>query len=76
MMKEFEHDEYMFLAMYQKEGRKQTIGAIHNVLPLVAGDSEMLALAVSTLEKLEGISDVEFDSLNLEPYKTEPLGGR
>lgn len=76
MMKEFEHDEYMFLAMYQKEGRKQTIGAIHNVLPLVAGDSEMLALAVSTLEKLEGISDVEFDSLNLEPYKTEPLEGR
>lgn len=76
MMKEFEHDEYMFLAMYQKEGRKQTIGAIHNVLPLVAGDSEMLALAVSTLEKLEGISDVEFDSLNLEPYKTEPLERR
>lgn len=76
MMKEFEHDEYMFLTMYQKEGRKQTIGEIHNVLPLVAGDSEMLALAVSTLEKLEGISDVEFDSLNLEPYKTEPLEGR
>ena len=76
MMKEFGHDEYMFLAMYQKEGRKQTVGAIHNVLPLVAGDSEMLALAVSTLEKLEGVSDAEFDSLNLEPYKTEPLEGR
>lgn len=76
MMKEFEHDEYMLMAMYQKEGRKQTIREIHNVLPLVAGDSEMLALAVSTLEKLEGISDVEFDSINLEPYKTEPLEGR
>lgn len=76
MMKEFGHDEYMLMAMYQKESRKQTIGAIHNVLPLVAGDSEMLALAVSTLEKLEDVSDAEFDSLDLEPYKTEPLEGR
>lgn len=76
MMKEFEHDEYMLMAMYQKEDRMQTMGAIHNILPFVADDREMLTLAVSTLEKLEGLADAEFDSLNLEPYKTAPLEAR
>ena len=76
MMKKFDHDEYLFLAVYQKENRVQTIGAVHDILPFVAGDSEMLALAVSVLEKLEGTPDADFDSLDLEPYKTEPLEGR
>lgn len=76
MRKEFEHDEYMFLAMHQKEGRKQTIGEIHNILPLVAGSRGMLAVAVSTLEKLEDLTDAEFDSMDLKPYQAALLEGR
>ena len=73
MMVRFEENEYFLMAMFQKESRQATIEEIHNVIPYIGRDEEMPALINSTLEKLWFLSDEAFLSLNLEPYKQEPM---
>ena len=46
---------------------------IHNVIPYIGRDEEMLALINSTLEKLWFLTDEAFLSMDLEPYKEEPM---
>ncbi|EOS39005.1 hypothetical protein C808_02322 [Lachnospiraceae bacterium M18-1] len=69
----FEENEYILIAMFQKENRRATIDEIHNVIPYIGRDEEMLVLINSTLEKLWFLSDEAFSELDLEPYKQEPV---
>ena len=73
MMVSFEENEYMMMAMFQKENRQQTMREIRSVIPFVKDDAEMLSLINSTLEKMEHISDQEFSGIDLESYKQEPM---
>lgn len=69
----FEQDEYYIMAMFQKENRQQTIGAIKNVLPYLTEDAEMFSLVDGTLQKIKRISDQDFQRLDLEIYEEEPM---
>ncbi len=73
MMVQFEENESILMAMFQKENREATIEKIHSVIPYIDRDEEMLALVNSTLEKLCSLSDEAFLRLDLEPYKQEPV---
>ena len=73
MMERFEENEYFLIAMFQKESRQATIEEIHNVIPYIGRDEEMLALVGSTLEKLRFLSDESFLNLDLELYKEEAM---
>ncbi len=68
----FEEDEYIMMAMFQKENRRQTMDEIRGILPFAKEDEEILSIADSTLEKMERMSDREFSALDLEPYQQEP----
>ncbi len=72
-MIKFEENEYFLVAMFQKESRQATIEEIHNVIPYIGRDEEMLALINSTLEKLWFLTDEAFLSLELESYRKEPM---
>ena len=73
MMVRFEENEYFLAAMFQKESRQATIEEIHNVIPYIGTDEEMLVLINSTLEKLWFLTDEAFLSMDLEQYRQEPL---
>ena len=73
MIVRFEENEYFLMAMFQKESRRATIEEIHKAIPYIGRDEEMLALINSTLEKLWFLSDESFLSLDLEPYRQEPM---
>lgn len=73
MMVRFEENEYILMAMFQKENRQRTMREIRNVIPFIKEDAEMLSLVNSTLEKMEYISEKDFAELDLEAYKQEPL---
>ena len=72
-MVRFEENEYFLIAMFQRESRQATIGEIHQVIPYIGRDEEMLILINSTLEKLWLLSDEAFLNLDLEPDKEEPV---
>jgi hypothetical protein len=72
-MIKFEENEYFLVAMFQKESSQATIEEIHNVIPYIGRDEEMLALINSTLEKLWFLTDEAFLSLELESYRKEPM---
>ena len=69
----FEENEYIMMAMFQRENRLQTMSEIRGILPFAKDDEEILSLANTTLEKLGRISDREFSALDLEPYRQEPV---
>ena len=69
MMARFEENEYIIMAMFQKESRRQTMEEIQSVLPFIVEDGEILLLVNSTLEKMEHLSDEAFLNLDLEPYQ-------
>lgn len=71
----FDYEECMLIAMYRQGSRRETAAEIHGILPDIAGDGEMLALAVGTLEKLEAATDEEFAGIDMEKYGLEPLEG-
>lgn len=72
-MVRFEDNEYLIMAMFQKGNRQQTMREIRSAIPFVKEDAEMLSLVNSTLEKMECISDRDFDGMDLEPYGQEPM---
>lgn len=73
MMVRFEENEYILMAMFQRESRQAVIDEIERVIPFIERDKEMLGLIGSTLEKLRVLPDEEFLALDLEPYKEEPV---
>ena len=73
MMVKFEENEYLVMAMFQMENRQQTMREIRREVPFLKDDAEMLSIVNSTLAKMEKLSDQEFDLLELEPYKQDPV---
>lgn len=73
MMARFEENEYILMAMFQKESRQETMEEIRSAVPFIGEDEEMHFLINSTLEKMGRISDEMFLSLDLEPYKEESV---
>lgn len=71
MMERWEENEYILMAMFQKENRQKTMEEIRSVLPFIKDDEEMQALAEGTLEKMSHMTDGEFLSMDLEPYQME-----
>ena len=43
-MMRFEENEYIMMAMFQRENRLQTMGEIRGILPFVKDDGEISAL--------------------------------
>lgn len=72
-MVRFSEDEYLIMAMFERENRQQTMREIRSAIPFLMEDAEMLSLVNSTLEKMERISDKEFSEMDLEPYRQEPM---
>lgn len=72
MMERWEENEYILMAMFQKESRQKTMEEIRSVLPFIKDDEEMQALAEGTLEKMSHMTDRKFLSMDLEPYQMEP----
>lgn len=73
MMVKFEENEYLVMAMFQMENRQQTMREIRSEVPFLKDDAEVLLIVNSTLAKMEKLSDQEFDLLELEPYKQDPV---
>ena len=73
MMVKFEENEYLVMAMFQMENRQQTMREIRSAAPFLKDDAEVLSIVNSTLAKMEKLSDQEFDLLELEPYKQDPV---
>lgn len=73
MMVRFSEDEYLIMAMFERENRQRTMREIRSAIPFLMEDAEMLSLVNSTLEKMERISDKEFSEMDLEPYRQEPM---
>lgn len=69
----FDENEYLIMAMFEKENRQQTMREIRGVIPFLKEDAEMLALVNSTLDKMGRISDRDFSEMDLEPYRQEPM---
>ncbi|MCD7889672.1 MAG: transposon-transfer assisting family protein [Oscillospiraceae bacterium] len=69
----FEKDELIILAMFEEEGRQETVKEIESVIPFVSDDTEIESLVIGTIEKLKMMSDEEFAKLDLEEYKQEPV---
>lgn len=69
----FEKDELIILAMFEEEGRQETVKEIESVIPFVSDDTEIESLVIGTIEKLKMMSDEEFAKLELEEYKQELL---
>lgn len=72
-MVRFSEDEYLIMAMFERENRQRTMREIRSAIPFLMEDAEMLSLVNSTLEKMERISDKEFSEMDLEPYRQEPM---
>ena len=73
MIVRFEENEYLIMAMFEKENRQQTMREIRGVIPFLKEDAEMLALVNSTLDKMGRISDRDFSEMDLEPYRQESM---
>lgn len=69
----FDENEYLIMAMFEKENRQQTMREIRGVIPFMKEDAEMLALVNITLDKMGRISDRDFSEMDLEPYRQEPM---
>lgn len=72
-MMRFDENEYLIMAMFEKENRQQTMREIRGAIPFLKEDVEMLALVNSTLDKMGRISDRDFSEMYLEPYRQEPV---
>lgn len=73
MMVRFEQDECIIIAMFQGESRQHTIDKIRESTSFIKNEPEMCLLVESTLEKLECLSDQEFQKLDLQDDWEEQL---
>ena len=69
MMKKFEQDECLLMAICQEDTCEQT----KKILRFLKHDTEMTALVKGTLEKMEHLTEEEFSKMDLTPYLTELL---
>ena len=65
---DFTKDELSLISIYNTGDRESTMVEIENIRTYLEDDEAELAdLTASVLQKLEGISDEEYDSLDLYP---------
>ncbi len=65
---DFTKDELSLISIYNTGDRESTMEEIENIRTYLEDDEAELAdLTASVLRKLEGISDEEYDSLDLYP---------
>ncbi|MBQ2663674.1 MAG: transposon-transfer assisting family protein [Clostridia bacterium] len=62
----FTQEEINLICMYDTAGRQELHRQITYSIPIIE-DSDLKALAQSVLNKLERITDAEFDSMELIP---------
>ena len=68
MMKKFEQDECLLMAICQEDTCEQTKEEMKKILPFLKH-----ALVKGTLEKMEHLTEEEFSKMDLTPYLTELL---
>ena len=73
MMKKFEQDECLLMAICQEDTCEQTKEEMKKILPFLKHDTEMTALVKGTLEKMEHLTEEEFSKMDLTPDSTELL---
>ncbi len=67
-MKKFTEDELQLIAIYKTNTRRSTIQEIRDMTSYLEEDEQkLIQLSKEVLNKLEGISDDEFDELDLFP---------
>ena len=73
----FDADECLVTAMFDKGNRNDTMEAIDHIIPFLKGDADMIGLVCNTLRKLFCMSDEGYEVflMDLEEYKVghEPL---
>lgn len=77
-MKNFTFDETMLMAIYNTGTREGLIRELTDMRKYLEPDeSELLDLTDSVIEKLESMTDAEFDALDLTPeiFETEDVDG-
>lgn len=69
----FDADECLVTAMFDKGNRKDTMEAIDHIIPFLKGDADMIGLVCNTIRKLFCMSDEGYEIflMDLEDYKME-----
>ena len=69
----FDTDECLVTAMFDKGNRNDTMEAIDHIIPFLKGDANMIRLVCNTLRKLLCMSDEGYETflMDLEDYKSE-----
>lgn len=69
----FDTDECLVTAMFDKGNRNDTMEAIDHIIPFLKGDADMIGLVCNTLRKLFCMSDEGYETflMDLEDYKSE-----
>ena len=69
----FDADECLVTAMFDKGNRNDTVEAIDHIIPFLKGDADMIGLVCNTIRKLFCMSDEGYEVflMDLEEYKME-----
>ena len=69
----FDADECLVTAMFDKGNRNDTMEAIDHIIPFLKGDADMNGLVCNTIRKLFCMSDEGYEVflMDLEEYKME-----
>ena len=68
MATRFSNDEMNLMSIYNPGSRQGLIAELNHMLPFLASDeAELRTLTEGTIQKLNGLKDVEFDKLELVP---------
>ena len=69
----FDTDECLVTAMFDKGNRNDTMVAIDHIIPFLKGDADMIGLVCNTIRKLFCMSDEGYEIflMDLEEYKAE-----
>ena len=69
----FDTDECLVTAMFDKGNRNDTMEAIDNIIPFLKGDADMIGLVCNTIRKLFCMSDEGYEIflMDLEDYKAD-----
>ena len=67
----FDTDECLVTAMFDKGNRNDTMEAIDNIIPFLKGDADMIGLVCNTIRKLFCMSDEGYEIflMDLEDIK-------
>ena len=58
----FDTDECLVTAMFDKGNRNDTMEAIDNIIPFLKGDADMIGLVCNTIRKLFCMSDEGYEN--------------